>query len=57
MEDPVSEVIQGVADLTPVLETLEQLRGQLEVIAVSNIVLCGVVLGLMAIFVLAVMFR
>lgn len=57
MEEPVSEVIQGVADLTPVLETLEQLRGQLEVIAVSNIVLCGVVLGLMAIFVLAVMFR
>lgn len=57
MEEPVVEVIEAATDLTPVLDAMEQLRGQLEVVAQGQMVLCGILLGVMVVIVLAVMFR
>lgn len=57
MEEPVVEVIEAATDLTPVLDAMEQLREQLEVVAQGQMVLCGILLGVMVVIVLAVMFR
>lgn len=57
MEDAVVQVIESSIDLTPVLESMEVLQGQLDTIEAAVFVLCGVVLGVMVVYVLAVMFR
>lgn len=57
MEEAVVEVLETGTDLTPVLDLLGQIQIQLEEIAQGQMVLCGIVLGVMVIVVLAVMFR
>ena len=57
MEDAVVQVIESSIDLTPVLKSMEVLQGQLDTIEAAVFVLCGVVLGVMVVYVLAVMFR
>ena len=56
MEEGIT-YLESSVDLTPVLEAMEQLREQLETVAAGQLVLAGVVLGVMVIVVLAVMFK
>ena len=58
-EDVSGDVVylESSTDLTPVTEAMEEIRVELETVASGQMVLTGVMLGVMVILVLAVMFK